>query len=147
MRELLPILRRTGLWARPQGDLFDRFFEDFRLPSLLHEEREWVPAFDVSETQKEVIVKAEVPGMNKKDIDITLSDGLLTVKGERKQEEQEESENYHLVETRYGAFSRTMRLPCEVDADKVDATYRDGLLKIRLPKSQSARERKVEIKS
>ena len=69
MRELLPILRRTGLWARPQGDLFDRFFEDFRLPSLLHEEREWVPAFDVSETEKEVIVKAEVPGMNKKDID------------------------------------------------------------------------------
>ena len=147
MSVLIPILRPRGLLRRPERDFFDRFFEDFGLPSLFSEEREWAPAFDVSETEKELIVKAEVPGMDKKDIHINLSEGLLTIKGEKKQEKEEKNENYHCVERRYGTFSRTMRLPIEIEADKVDATYKHGVLKLMLPKSETAKAKEIEIKS
>ena len=146
MYALMPILRRSGLVRYPELDFFDRFFEDMRMPRLFSEEREWAPAFDVSETEKELIVKAEVPGMDKKDIHINLSEGLLTIKGEKKQEKKDEKENYHCVERRYGTFSRTMRLPFEVEAAKVNATYNDGVLKLTLPKAEPAKAKEIEIK-
>lgn len=147
MTALMPMLRRSGLVRRLDRDLFDRFFEDFELPTLFSEETTFTPAFDVYETEKELIIKAEVPGIDKKDISINLSDGLLTIKGEKKQEKEEKSENYRCVERRYGTFSRTVRLPFEVEVDKVDATYKDGVLKITVPKSEAAKPRKIEIKS
>ena len=147
MTALMPILRRSGLVMRPDRDFFDRFFEDFGLPSLFSEKTTFTPTFDVSETEKELIVTAEVPGMDKKNININISDGLLTIKGEKKQEKEEKDENYHCVERRYGTFSRTMRLPSEVETDKVVATYKDGVLKITLPKSEAAKPKKIEIKS
>jgi HSP20 family protein len=101
----------------------------------------------VSESDKELIIKAEIPGMDKKDINITVSDGMLTIKGEKKHEKKEENEHYHRVERRYGAFSRTVRLPREVKAAKVDATYKDGVLSIKLPKSEAAKPKKIEVKS
>ncbi len=147
MFALTPILRRTGLLNRPERDFFDRFFADFALPSIAFEDTEWMPAFDMSETDKELIVKGEVPGMDKKDINITVSDDMLTIRGEKKHEKKEENEQYHRVERRYGAFSRTMRLPHEVEADKVDATYKEGVLSIRLPKSEAVEPKKIEIKT
>jgi HSP20 family protein len=111
------------------------------------EETEFTPAFDVSETEKELIVKAEVPGMDKKDININLSDGLLTITGEKKHEKKEEGENYHCFERRYGKFSRTMRLHSAVNTEKVDAMYKDGVLTITLPKTETVKPKKVEIKS
>jgi HSP20 family protein len=129
-------------------DFFDRFFEDFDLlPRMSWGESPFTPAFDVSETEKEFIVKAEVPGMDKTDIDVNLSDGMLTIKGEKKHEKESESESYRCVERRYGTFSRTLRVPFEVEADKVDATYKDGVLKITLPKSEAAKTRHVEVHS
>ena len=145
MTALLPTIRRRALVGRPAWGLFDRLFEDFELPSLLSEEMTFMPAFDVSETQNELIVKGEVPGMDQKDIDINLSDGLLTIKGEKKHEKEDKNENYHCVERHYGKFSRTMRVPFEVEADKVDATYKDGVLKVTLPKSETAKPKKIEI--
>jgi HSP20 family protein len=115
------------------------------MPSLFAEERTFAPAFDVSETKKELIVEAEVPGMDKKDIRINLSNGVLTIQGEKKHEKKEEKENYHRLERRYGAFSRTMRLPVEVDPDKVDATYKNGLLTVTLPKSEAVEPKKIEV--
>ena len=147
MTALMPMLRRTRLVSRPNRDLFDWFFEDLGLPGLLSEETTIEPAFDLSETEKELIVKAEVPGMDKKDININLSDGLLTITGEKKHEKKEDSENYHHVERRYGKFSRTLRLPVEVEAGKVDATYKDGVLNITLPKSEPVKPKKIEVKS
>ncbi len=147
MFALTPILRRTGLLNRPERDFFDRFFADFALPSIAFEDTEWMLAFDMSETDKELIVKGEVPGMDKKDINITVSDGMLTIRGEKKHEKKEENEHYHRVERRYGAFSRTIRLPHEVEADKVDATYKEGVLSIRLPKSEAVEPKKIEIKT
>jgi HSP20 family protein len=85
--------------------------------------------------------------MNQKDIDINLSDGLLTITGEKKHEKEDKNENYHCVERHYGKFSRTMRVPFEVEAEKVDATYKDGVLKVTLPKSETAKPKKIEIKT
>lgn len=146
MTALIPILRRHGVFGRPNLDL-GRFFEDFDIPTLLGEEREFMPAFDVSETENELIVKAEVPGMEKKDIDISLSDGVLTIKGEKRQEKEDKKEHYYTAERRYGAFSRTIPLPVEVDTNKVDATYKEGVLEITLPKSETAKAKKIEVKS
>ena len=146
MTRLIPILIRHGLLGPANRD-FGRFLEDFHLPPLFSEEREFTLAFDVSETEKELIVKAEVPGTDKKDIDISLSDGVLTIKEEKRQQREDKNEHYYTAERRYGAFSRTMPLPVEVDANKVDATDKEGVLKIILPKSETAKAKKIEVKS
>ena len=106
----------------------------------------WVPSLDVSETKENVVVKAEVPGMAGKDIDISLSGGVLTIKGEKKQEKEEKDENYHFTERIYGAFSRSVQLPQEVQTDKVTASYKNGVLTITLPKSEEAKAKEVKIK-
>lgn len=145
MTALIPTLTRRGLVRRPVWDLFDRFFEDFRLPSVFTEEATWLPPFDVSETENGLIVKLEVPGMDKKDININLSKGILTVTGEKRLE-KEENETYHCTERCYGTFSRSISLPFEVDSHKVDASFKDGVLKITLPRSEAAEAKKIEIK-
>jgi HSP20 family protein len=106
---------------------------------------EWFPEFDLSETKDTLIVKAEVPGMNPKDIDISLLDNTLTIKGEKKQQMDEKSENYHYIGRSYGSFTRAISLPREVQGDKVTASYKDGILKIVLPKSAEAKEKEIQI--
>jgi len=147
MRALIPVLREHGWLNSPREDFFGRFFEDFGWPSLRTEEKAFVPAFDVSETDSALIVKVEVPGIEQKDMDISLSNGLLTIKGEKKLEKKEENEHFHSVERSYGAFSRTFRLPVEIDTEKVDAGYKDGVLTVTLPKTETAQPRKIEVKS
>lgn len=145
MRTLLPILRRPNDWmATPNMRFFDRFFDDFGLPEL-SDDKQWLPTIDVSETDDHVIVRAEVPGMDKKDINITMSDGLLTIQGEKEQEKEKEKENFRFVERRYGSFSRSLRIPNGVDVDKIDASYKDGVLKVAIPKSEPEKSRKIEI--
>jgi HSP20 family protein len=106
---------------------------------------EWTPSVDVSESQDKIVVKAEAPGIDPKGLDISLSNGVLTLKGEKKKEREEKGENYHLVERGYGSFSRSVRLPAEVAEDKVKASYKDGILTITLPKSERAKERAIKI--
>jgi HSP20 family protein len=125
--------------------LWDSFFEG-GLRKRGGEGGEWLPSLDVSETKNDLVVKAEVPGMDAKDIDISLSDGVLTIKGEKKQEKEEKEDDYHLVERSYGAFVRSVRLPREVLDDKVNASYKDGVLKITLPKSEEAKKKEIKIK-
>ena len=107
---------------------------------------EWLPSLDISDTKNELVVKAEVPGMDAKDIDISLSDGMLTIKGEKKQEKEEKETNYHLIERSYGSFLRSVNLPGEVQGDKISASYKDGILKITLPKSEEAKKKEIKIK-
>ena len=146
MNTLLPILNNNWLRHREPGvSLFDSFFGDLGLPTLYDREELWTPAIDVSETEKEYLVKAELPGISKKEIDISLTDGVLTIKGEKKQEKKEEKENYHFIETRYGSFSRSLRLPDDASAEKVDATYTDGVLTVSIPKTESAKPKKIEV--
>ncbi len=141
----LPVLRTDKLLFRPGFGLFDSFFNDANLPRLFNEKETWVPKIDVSETEKEIVVKAEVPGINKEDIDVTLTDGLLTLRGERKMENEDKKENFHLIERRFGSFSRTLRIPADVDATNIDASYKDGVLTVTVPKPETAQPRKIEI--
>ena len=141
--ELAPF--RDFEWMRRDMDrLWNSFFERGTLRS--EEGGEWLPSLDVAETKNEIVVKAEVPGLEPKDIDISLSDGLLTIKGEKKQEREEKEKNYHLVERSYGSFARSIRLPNEVQSDKINASYKNGVLKIVLPKSEEAKKKEIKIK-
>lgn len=126
-------------------NLFDRFF-DLAPFSRLRGAGDWMPVVDVTETGKEVVVQAELPGMEAKDIDISLNGKVLTLKGERKQVKEDKDKNYHRIERRYGSFSRSIELPADVEADKVEAKYKDGVLKISLTKTKEQSVKKVEVK-
>ncbi len=128
--------------------LLNRFFG----PSLLEETElpttttVWQPLVDIKETNNEFIVTAELPGMKKDDIHIAYKDGVLTIEGERKQEKEEKDVNFHRVERRYGKFYRTFQLPSQIQEDKIEATYKDGVLTIVLPKAEEARAKEIEVK-
>ncbi|HSE94437.1 MAG TPA: Hsp20/alpha crystallin family protein [Methylomirabilota bacterium] len=144
MRALTPW---TGLstMKKEMDRLFDRVWEgDFpQLPSF----GEWAPALDVSETKDAVMVKAEVPGMDPTDIQLSLQDQVLTLKGEKKQEKEEKDEHYYRAERSYGAFARAIRLPAPVDGSKVTATFKHGLLAVTLPKAPTAKGTTIPIKA
>ena len=122
-RELAPF-REFDRMRKEMDRLWDSFFEG-GLRRRAEGGREWLPSLDVSETKNELVVKAEVPGMDPKDIDISLSDGMLTIKGEKKQEKEEKEADYHLVERSYGAFTRSVQLPKEVQSEKINASYKN----------------------
>jgi HSP20 family protein len=130
---------------REMDRLWDHFFEG-RPARRSREEGEWLPSLDVSETKGDLVVKAELPGIDPKDIDISLNEGVLTIKGEKRQEKEEKEEGYHLVERSFGSFTRSIRLPREVQNEKINASYRNGVLKITLPKSEEAKKREIKIK-
>ncbi len=147
MRELVPFSRSDRWPRRPGTDLFDRFFNEVGRPTLFGEDDRWFnPSVDVSETEASIIVKAEIPGMNKEDIDISLSDGVLTLAGEKKHEREEKKENYHFRESRAGSFRRTVQLGADVDPETVEASYRDGVLKVIVPKPEKSRPRKIDVR-
>jgi len=106
----------------------------------------WVPAVDVQETGKSFVFTAELPGLGKDDVEITLEDNLLTLSGSREFDETAEDETYHRVERAYGSFSRSFTLPSQADNSQVAATFEKGLLTIEVPKSEQAQPRKIEIK-
>ena len=130
---------------REMDDIFERFF-DWRPSLRLRDKTNWMPLVDVSETPKDILVKAEIPGMEKEDIDVSLEGKNLTIRGEKKTEEEEKDENVHRLERRYGSFLRTIELPADVDAAKVSATYNRGVLKLKLPKVKSQTAKKIEVK-
>jgi HSP20 family protein len=124
--------------------LFDRFFTRERFISPL--ERSWTPSVDIYETKKEVVVRAELPGLSAKDVDITLTENTLTIKGEKKVSDEVKGENYYRVESAYGAFQRTIPLPVPVRNEKVKASFKDGVLEIRLPKvEEKAKGIKIKV--
>jgi HSP20 family protein len=145
-RELTPWrpMRELTTLRDEMDRLWDRMFRGW--PTTEFPRTEWIPTFDVSETKDSVVVKAEVPGMDPKDIDISLADGILTLKGEKKQEREEKEENYYLTESSYGSFSRSIRLPHEVQGDKVKANCKNGILKITMPKSEEAKKKEIKVK-
>ncbi len=140
----------------------DRLFDDFgaglwrhplsrRVHSLLPASAEWAlqPATELVECNGEYRVTAELPGMNAEDIDIKLSNGTITIRGEKSEEKKEEKDDYLVSERRYGEFQRSLSLPTGVDADAVSANFANGVLTVTLPKTPEAKqkERKVEVKS
>jgi HSP20 family protein len=125
--------------------LFDRFWDvevpDF--PAL----SAWSPRLDVSETKEAFTIKVEIPGIEPKDIELSLQGDVLMIKGEKKQEKEEKDEHYYRAERAYGSFARTVRLPAAVDASRVAATFKHGLLMVKLPKTPAAKGTAIPIKA
>jgi len=142
-RELAPF-REFERMRREMDRFWDSFFE--KRPAKAGEEGEFLPSIDLAEKDNELVVKCEVPGMDPKDINISLSDGVLTIRGEKKQEREEKEADYHLVERSYGSFSRSIQLPKQVQSEKISASYKNGILKITLPKSEEAKKKEIKIK-
>ena len=105
----------------------------------------WSPAVDIFETDGEIVVKAELPGMERKDITLNLENNVLTLRGERRFEKETKDENYHRIERAYGGFSRAFSIPATVDEEKIRAEYKDGVLKIVLPKKDQAKPKEIRI--
>jgi HSP20 family protein len=131
--------------------LFDRFltWDPFRsdlVPSAEElSSRTWLPPVDVRETGEAYVISAELPGLTRKDIQITFENGVLRLAGERKLEKDEDKDNYHRIERAYGSFSRSFTLGSGVDADRVTATFQDGVLTITVPKAEETKPRKIDI--
>ncbi len=126
----------------------DRLLNETRnLPMLATEETIWMLPLDVSETEDAYIVKASIPGVNPDDIDVTLTDNLLTIKAEVKEEKEVEEAKYHLRERRFGVFSRSITLPTAVEAEKVEAVYENGVLTLTIPKAEEVKPRKIAVQA
>jgi HSP20 family protein len=131
--------------------MFGRFERDWAFPSLFGREggtAGLLPELDVREGTNSIAIEVELPGVEEKDISVTLANGVLTIKGEKKQEKQEKSENYHVTERSFGSFQRSLRLPDVVDETKVEAKFDKGVLKLTAAKKPEAvkAERRIEIK-
>jgi HSP20 family protein len=146
----------TAVPVRPFFRGFESLFDDdfFRpfgaissaLKPSVEGQGAWIPAMDIRESKDAYTVTAELPGLTKKDVEITAEDNVLTISGERQLEAEGENENYHRIERSYGSFKRSFTLPIQVIQDKVDARYQNGILTISLPKAEEAKQRKIEIK-
>ena len=136
-----------SLMHHDMEDLFDDFFRGFELePFFGPDISSYSPKVDVKEGDKEIRVLAELPGMDEKDINVTLNKDSLTLRGEKKEEKEDNEKGYHRLERSYGSFCRTISLPVEIENDKVSASYKKGILTITIPKSKKAIEEKKKIK-
>ena len=125
-------------------NLWNRFFGETSFPGYVSQE--WMPTVDISETKDKLLVKAELPGMDAKDVSVTVSGDLLTIKGEKKREEEKKDEHYYCCEIYCGSFQRFIRLPVNVKTEKVDATFEKGILQVTLPKTEESKKKEIKIK-
>ena len=125
-------------------DEIDRLMRHWASP-ISFSETGWNPSVDVVETDDEIVVKAEIPGVSKDDIDLTVENNRIIISGEKKQEHEEKEDNYYLMERSYGSFRRIFVLPAQADADRVVASYKDGILTVTVPKTEVAKGKKIDI--
>jgi HSP20 family protein len=137
-----------ALLRREMDSLFDNFFRGFDMEPFESRFGAFSPKVDVTENDKEIKVSAELPGMDEKDIDISLNRDTLTIRGEKKEEKEQKGKDYYRMERSYGSFNRTIQLPIEVETDKIEAQLKRGVLTVTLPKSARAVEetKKVPVK-
>ncbi len=145
---MLPALRsHFGELDRMRREM-DRLWESItrdHFPSTF--DYDWVPSLDLSDRGDSLVAELEVPGMDPKDINISVTGNVLTISGEKKREREEDEHNYHLLERSYGKFSRSVQLPSTVDPDRVEASYKDGILSISLDKTERAKTKRIEVKA
>ena len=150
MFDILPWKRKKDSRAnelrRDMDTVYDRFFaNDFLPSSFLFGKEKWDPSLDISEGRKNITVRAEIPGIDAKDFDISIDGRLLNIRGEKKKEQEEKEETYYRVERSYGYFNRTIELPAEVDPNEVNASYKRGILKIKLRKAKESEVKRIKI--
>jgi len=139
---------RTLSTLRNEFDqLFDRFFGDLtgEMPEMFGARGAWLPAFEVSETDSEILVRAELPGVNAKDVEVTVSGNVLTVSGEKHEESEHREGVTYRSERRFGRFQRSIELPSAVDSDKVSAENANGVLTIRLPRTEASKPKRIKV--
>jgi HSP20 family protein len=154
LRALVPFRDRQGL-ARPEFGVFgslqrevDRLFDDFARSTLaMAGNGSLMPSMDITETEKEFVITAELPGLERKDVEISLEDNVLTIRGEKKSETKpdDKNKNVHVSERSYGVFYRVLELPTKVDPSSVQATMSKGVLKITIPKPARPESKKIEV--
>jgi HSP20 family protein len=134
------LLSTQDRFNRLFNDTFSRFFDEGDLGA-----RNWAPPVDVYETEHDVVLKAELPGVDPKEVEVRVEDGTLYLKGERKLENEVKQDNYHRIERAYGSFVRSFPLPSSVDAEKANAQYKNGVLTLTLPKREEAKPKTIKI--
>lgn len=131
-------------------DIFDRYARAFSWPLKRGQELmttgEWSPRVDISENDMEFIIQAEIPDVKKEDVKVTVDQGVVTIEGERKKEKEDKGKKFHRVERHYGSFVRSFTLPENIDETNVKASYKDGMLNLRIPKTQEKKPKAIEIK-
>ncbi len=135
---------------REMEDVFDRYNKALSWPRLGASEimtgGDWAPRVDIAETEKEFIIKAEVPEVKKDEVKISVDNGILSIRGERKQEKEEKGKKFHRVERYYGSFTRSFTLPDNVDETKIEASFKDGMLNIQIPKNEKSKPKAIDVK-
>lgn len=146
-RELIPWrpFRELEAVERHFDDILGRFFGPATWRRLPAEKREWAPAMEVYEKDDKFVVKTELPGMKKEDIDISVIGDTLTIKGEKKAENEVKEKDYYCSERSYGSFFRSITLPSSIDTRKIEASYEEGILEISLPKTAEIKPKKVTV--
>ena len=144
----MPLIRWDP--SREIDDIFERYTKAMGQPRAGSQEviatGDWAPRVDIAETDKAFQIKAEIPDVNKEDVKVTVDNGVLTIRGERKQEKEEKGKKFHRVERYYGIFTRSFTLPDNVDETKVKASFKDGMLNLQIPKSEEAKPKAIEVK-
>jgi HSP20 family protein len=141
---LIPWRKEIKKLRHEMDRLYDRFF-DWKPFPYLAESGDWWPPVDVLENPKEIIVHAEIPGVEAKEIDVHLEGNVLTIRGERKREVTEEGQDYYYAERSYGTFSRSIRLPSDIDREGIRARYDHGILELKLPKREKAVQKRIRV--
>lgn len=149
LNELVPAARDRALSAHPFVSLrreMDKLFEDFTR-GFSHSTSSLVPTTDIVESEKDIQITAELPGLEEKDVKIDLADNVLTIKGEKKTEKEEKDKNYRLMERSFGSFMRSVQLPAGVKPEAIQATLTKGVLTVTVTKPEPAQAKKIEVKS
>ena len=135
---------------REMEDVFGRYARALSWPRIGNQEGmttgDWAPRVDIAETDKEFTIKAEIPDVKKEDVKVAVDNGVLTIRGERKQEKEEKDKKFHRVERFYGSFTRSFTLPDNVDESKIEAVFKDGMLNLQIPKTKEGRPKALEVK-
>jgi HSP20 family protein len=153
LKSLIPVGSERGMARFPSNPFsalqqeIDRLFDGFSRGLAGFPSSELMPSMDVSETDKEIEISTELPGLEEKDVQLNLSDNVLTIRGEKKNEREETGKDYRLVERSYGSFTRSVRLPDGVNADNIKAEMAKGVLKVTVPKPAPAQSKKIDIKA
>jgi HSP20 family protein len=140
---LVPYVRKSEFPTTNR--LFEEFFSDFPFGSVADTRENWVPSVDILEKDGDLILRAELPGMTEKQIEVKLEGNTLTLKGERKMETEDKKSSYHRVESFYGSFTRSFRLPDTVDFEKINAEYKNGVLTVTLPQKPEVKPREIPV--
>ena len=151
MRGLIPWQQGNGGMMedlrRQMDEMFDRVFRGGMEPTASRPLVNWTPRVDVEENEQELVVKADLPGVDLNDVEITVAEGALLLRGSREEEKEKKERNYHHVERFFGEFYRAIPLPATADVDKIEAETRKGVLTIHVPKSAAAQPKKITVKS